>query len=88
MPRVLPTQKICHACRLHFYGETLGDIAIFLDVIRAGHFEAAKAITITPQAHNHQGYFCANWGDTLLYAQSRKMDQSGSRSTRATPARR
>ena len=32
MPRVLPTQKICHACRLHFYGESLTDIAILLDV--------------------------------------------------------
>ncbi|MYK22518.1 hypothetical protein F4054_09665 [Candidatus Poribacteria bacterium] len=32
MPRVLPTKKICHACRLHFNGETLTDIAILLEV--------------------------------------------------------
>lgn len=32
MPRVLQTQKICQACRLHFYGESLTDIAILLDV--------------------------------------------------------
>ena len=32
MPRVLQTQKICEACRLHFYGETLTDIAILLDI--------------------------------------------------------
>ena len=32
MPRVLPTKKICEACRLHFYGETLTDIAILLEV--------------------------------------------------------
>lgn len=32
MPRVLQPQKICQACRLHFYGETLGDIAVLLDV--------------------------------------------------------
>ena len=34
MPRVLPTKKICHACRLHFNGESLGDIAILLDINR------------------------------------------------------
>ena len=34
MPRVLPTKKVCEACRLHFYGETLTDIAIYLDVNR------------------------------------------------------
>ena len=32
MPRVLPTKKIIEACRLHFYGDTLTDIAILLDV--------------------------------------------------------
>lgn len=32
MPRVLPTKKICEACRLHFYGETFQDIAILLDI--------------------------------------------------------
>lgn len=32
MPRVLPTQKICHACRLHFNGDSLTDIAILFDV--------------------------------------------------------
>ena len=34
MPRVLPTKKICHACRLHFNGDSLTDIAILLDVNR------------------------------------------------------
>ena len=34
MPRVLPTKKICQACRLHFNGDTLTDIAILLEVDR------------------------------------------------------
>ena len=32
MPRVLSTKKICHACRLHFYGDSLTDIAVLLEV--------------------------------------------------------
>jgi len=32
MPRVLPTKKVCQACRLHFHGETLTDIARLLKV--------------------------------------------------------
>lgn len=32
MPRSLNPKKICQACRLHFHGETLTDIAILIDV--------------------------------------------------------
>ena len=34
MPKRLNPKKIRHACRLHFNGESLGDIAILLDVNR------------------------------------------------------
>jgi len=32
MPKSLNTKKICHACRLHFKGETLTDIAKVIKV--------------------------------------------------------
>ena len=32
MPKSLNPKKICQACRLHFYGDSLTDIAILLDV--------------------------------------------------------
>lgn len=32
MPRVKNQKKIIEACRLHFKGETFGDIAILMDV--------------------------------------------------------
>ena len=32
MPKSLNPKKICQACRLHFYGDELKDIAILLDV--------------------------------------------------------
>ena len=32
MPRVKNQKQIIHACRLHFNGETFGDIAILLDI--------------------------------------------------------
>ena len=32
MPRSLNPKKICQACRLHFNGDTLTDIAILLEV--------------------------------------------------------
>lgn len=32
MPKRLNPKLICHACRLHFYGDTLTDIAVLLDI--------------------------------------------------------
>ena len=32
MPRVLNPKKIIQACRLHFYGDSFGEIAILLDI--------------------------------------------------------
>ena len=32
MPKTLNKKHICHACRLHFEGDTLTDIAILLEV--------------------------------------------------------
>ena len=31
MPKRLHPQRICHACRLHFHGDSLTDIAVLLD---------------------------------------------------------
>ena len=32
MPKSLNPKKICEACRLHFYGDSLTDIAVLLGV--------------------------------------------------------
>ncbi|MYB93245.1 hypothetical protein F4054_16840 [Candidatus Poribacteria bacterium] len=62
MPRVLQTQKICEACRLHFYGETLTDIAIYLDVNRCTLTYWRKTQI---RKHTHRKTFMSEFKDMM-----------------------